>query len=295
MLTLKQLRYFDALVKTGHFGRAADHCAVTQPALSVQLQELEKDLGMKLVERRYKDIQVTEEGREVARRANAILSSVRDLEVYANHSQNVLSGHLRLGVIPSLAPYVLPPLLPKIRKRYPQLDLQIRETQTETLVAELLDGTLDLLLLALPIDEPGLKTLALFEDNFLLALPKENSEQETSSPEEILEQSRLLLLEEGHCLRDQALSYCQFRQVGNIDTFGASSLSTLVQMVSNGLGATLLPEVSVDVEAGKGKLQLLRFSDPQPSRTVGLVWRKTSPRGDDFAKFGDLIVDTLTT
>jgi len=217
------------------------------------------------------------------------------LEVYANHSQNVLSGHLRLGVIPSLAPYVLPPLLPKIRKRYPQLDLQIRETQTETLVAELLDGTLDLLLLALPIDEPGLKTLALFEDNFLLALPKENSEQETSSPEEILEQSRLLLLEEGHCLRDQALSYCQFRQVGNIDTFGASSLSTLVQMVSNGLGATLLPEVSVDVEAGKGKLQLLRFSDPQPSRTVGLVWRKTSPRSDDFAKFGDLIVDTLTT
>lgn len=294
MLTLKQLRYFDALVKFGHFGRAAEYCSVTQPALSVQLQELEKDLGIRLVERRNKEVKVTQAGLEIVNRSRQILTAVRDLEDFALHSGKPLSGPLRLGVIPSIAPYLLPPLLPKIRSTFTELDLQIRETQTEILLDELADGTLDLLLVALPLENSNFSTLALFEDEFLLAYSKEKSANaKCRSTDDLLRQNRLLLLEEGHCLRDQALSYCQFRQIGNIDTFGASSISTLVQLVINGMGATLLPEICVDVEAGTSKLELMRFNHPRPSRTVGLAWRKTNPRETDFKSFAELITQTF--
>ncbi len=294
MVTLRQLRYFEAVARFNHFGRAADHCAVTQPALSMQIRELEREFGVALIERRHKAIQLTAKGREVAERARRILAEVRDLADFARQRAGPLTGPLHLGVIPTIAPYALPPLLPALRARHPELDLRIRESQTETLVTELLDGSLDLLFLALPIDHPEVETLALLEDRFLLAMGRERAVgKHVEASADMLEGDRLLLLEEGHCLRDQALAFCRLRQVDRIDTFGASSLSTIVQMVANGMGMTLLPEISIPVEVAGDAIKLMRFTPPEPKRTLGLAWRATSPRRDDFLAFGALIEETV--
>jgi LysR family transcriptional regulator, hydrogen peroxide-inducible genes activator len=290
-ISLKQLRYFDAVVRSGHFGRAADQCAVTQPALSMQIQELERTLGVQLVERGRKGVILTEAGREIASRAERVLADVRDIVDTAHRQRGTLAGSLHFGVIPTLAPYILPAALPLIRDQFPGLDLHLRETQTQTLVDELLQGGLDLLLLALPVEHPDVETIQLFTDRFLLALPtsREVAASRVLATPELLQQDRLLLLEEGHCLRDQALSFCKLRRVDNIDTFGASNLSTIVQMVANGLGMTLLPELSVDLECRRGAIKLMRFADPEPRREIGLAFRKTSPRRKDFAALGELI------
>jgi len=291
VLSLKQLRYFDAVARSGHFGMAAEHCAVTQPALSMQVQELEKTLGIQLLERGRKGVTLTAAGREIARRAARVLADVRDLVDCARRQGSALAGAVHFGVIPSVAPYVLPPLLPLVRAEYPDLDLHIRETQTQQLVRELLDGQLDLLLLALPVEQAGVETLRLFDDRFLLAMPKSRRiPGHVRATPHLLRQDRLLLLEEGHCLRDQALELCNLRQVESFDTFGASSLSTIVQMVANGLGMTLLPELSLELECKHGDIRLMRFVDPEPKRTVGLAWRASSPRKGDFAALGKLIV-----
>jgi LysR family hydrogen peroxide-inducible transcriptional activator len=290
MISLKQLRYFDSVARLKHFGRAAEQCAVTQPALSMQIQELEKELGVQLIERSRSGVLLTEAGREIARRATRVLGEARDIVDFARRQGKLLSGPLHLGVIPSIAPYVLPALLPLVREKFPDLDLHLRETQTQTLVEELLEGSLDLLLLALPVDDPEIETQKLFNDRFLLAMPKSRrlSNKVRATPD-LLEQDRLLLLEEGHCLRDQALSFCNLRRVDNIDTFGASNLSTIVQMVANGLGMTLLPELSIKLECRHDDIRLMRFTDPQPRRVVGLAWRKSSPRKSHFAELGKLI------
>ncbi|QCK84779.1 LysR family transcriptional regulator [Phreatobacter aquaticus] len=290
MLSLKQLRYFDAVARLKHFGRAADACSVTQPALSMQILDMEKDLKVQLLERRRSGVELTDEGREIARRAARILSDLRDLRDYALHRDRAMTGPLRLGVIPSVAPYLLPRVLPELRNRYPGLDLHLRETQTGQLTRELLEGTLDLLLVALPIDHPEIETIRLFEDRFLLAMPanQEKTSRALATPD-LLDGSKLLLLEEGHCMRDQALAFCSLRRVENIDTFGASSLSTLVQMVANGLGMTLLPEIAVDVETRSAPIRLMRFAEPEPSRVLGLAWRRTSPRKRDFIELGQMI------
>ena len=291
---MRQLRYLDALARFRHFGLAARHCAVTQPALSTQIQDLERKLGIELVERRYKSVQLTAAGREIAERAARILAEVRDLGEYARHHARLLAGRLRLGVIPTVAPYLLPPILPMIRERFPELELHIRETQTQTLLDELADGTLDLLLVALPLDHPDAETMPLFEDRFLLAMPSDRRiKSSVRATPELLKNDRLLLLEEGHCLRDQALSLCELRHADNIDTFGASSLSTIVQMVANGLGLTLLPELSIDVETKHGDIRLMRFVEPEPSRIIGLAWRSSSPRKRDFAALGKLIATAV--
>ncbi len=290
MTSLKQLRYFEAVARFNHFGRAAEHCAVSQPALSMQIQELEKNLGLQLVERRSKGVRLTVEGKEMALRASRILAEVRDLTDFARQRASLLSGALHLGVIPSVAPYVLPPLLPILRDQYPGLDLHIRETQTQALLQQLLDGTLDLLLLALPVNHPEIETIRLFEDRFLLALPRTHRTQgRVRATADLIKGDRLLLLEEGHCLRDQALTFCQLRQVDSINTFGASSLSTIVQMVANGLGLTLLPEISVDLETRHADIRVMRFAEPEPSRTLGLAWRSTCSRKRDFVEVGRLI------
>lgn len=294
MPTLRQLRYLDALARFRHFGLAANYCAVTQPALSTQIQDLEKKLGAQLAERRHKNVQLTPIGQEIAKRAAHILAEVRDLGEYARQYTAPLSGLLRLGVIPSIAPYLLPPMLSLARDKYPLLELHIRETQTHTLVEELIDGTLDLLLLALPIEHPDVETKSLFQDRFVLAMPSSRPiKGSVKATADLIKNDRLLLLEEGHCLRDQALAFCRLRHVDNIDTFGASSLSTIVQMVANGLGLTLLPELSINVETKHSDIRLMRFVEPQPSRTVGLVWRSTSPRHGDFIAFGDLVIASL--
>ena len=290
MTSLKQLRYFEAVARFNHFGRAAEHCSVSQPALSMQIQELEKNLGLQLVERRSKGVRLTVEGKEMALRASRILAEVRDLTDFARQRASLLSGALHLGVIPSVAPYVLPPLLPILRDQYPSLDLHIRETQTQALLQQLLDGTLDLLLLALPVNHPEIETIRLFEDRFLLALPRTHRTQgRVRATADLIKGDRLLLLEEGHCLRDQALTFCQLRQVDSINTFGASSLSTIVQMVANGLGLTLLPEISVDLETRHADIRVMRFAEPEPSRTLGLAWRSTCSRKRDFVEVGRLI------
>lgn len=285
-LTLRQLRYFDALAQHRHFGRAAAECAISQPALSMQIQDLEREIGTPLVERSRQGVHLTEDGREIARRAARILAEVRDLLDHARHHRRLLSGVLRIGVIPSVAPYLLPPLLPVLRKDHANLELHLRETQTQQLVKELIDGKLDVLLLALPFDHAEVETIRLFEDRFLLALPPSRKVGRVLATPELLRQDRLLLLEEGHCLRDQALSYCHLQQVESVNTFGASSLSTIVQMVSNGYGITLLPELSLDLEARNGHVRLMRFARPEPHRTIGLAWRRTSPRKRDFVELG---------
>lgn len=289
-ITLKQLKYFDALARELHFGRAADACSVTQPALSMQIHELEESLGLMLVERTRAGVQLTTKGREISQRATRVLGDVRDLVSFAHHASSVLSGTLRLGVIPSVAPYMLPPLLPELRDAYPELELHVRETQTAVLTEELIEGKLDVILLALPIKHPDLVEMELFKDRFVLAMPQDKklSGKVRATPDYV-EGERLLLLEEGHCLRDQALTYCNLQHVDQFNTFGASSLSTIVEMVSANLGVTLLPELCLGIETRGRDLALTRFAEPEPFRTIGIVWRKTSPRDEDFKELGRLI------
>ena len=289
-VTIRQLRYFNALAQTGHFGQAAELCAVSQPALSMQIKELESELGAPLVERRPSGAQLTPLGREIAQRANEILILTQGLSDLAESRARVLSGALSLGVIPTIAPYLLPATLNEIRRSYPDLDLRIRETRTETLVADLLSGALDLLLLALPVDHPEVETLELLTDSFMLAAPQTGpTPTQVLSADDLLQESRILLLEEGHCFRDHALEVCEMHRRGEIDTLGASSLATIVRMVANGMGVTLLPKISVDTETRGLDLRLLDFPDPAPSRSIGLAWRKSSPRKRDFEEVGNMI------
>jgi LysR family hydrogen peroxide-inducible transcriptional activator len=294
MLTLRQLRYLDALARNEHFGRAAEECAVSQPALSMQIRELERELGAELVERRQGATVLTATGVEVARRAGSILSAARDLAYCARHSAGLLGGGtLRLGVIPTLAPYVLPRVLPALHCRHPGLRLDLLETQTRTLVAELAHGAIDVILLALPVDKAELETLPLFDDRFVLAVPANDPLPERARvTTHDVNVRRLVLLEEGHCLRDQALAYCGRRD--DADTrLGATSLATVLQMVASGYGVTLVPEVAIDVEVRDERVKLLRFVEPQPQRSIGLAWRSTSPRKDAFLALGEMIVEAL--
>lgn len=294
MLTLRQLRYFEALARHRHFGRAAENVSISQPALSMQIKEMEAELGVSLVERQANAIRLTREGEEIARRAGKIIAAVRDLEDYGRHAAKVLGGPLRLGIIPSIAPYLLPRILPPLIERYPELDLRIRETLTETLVGELRHGELDVILAALPVEDGELESLRLFSDRFLLAVKAtpgldERSRIDLSS----IDGDSLLLLEEGHCLRDQALNYCRGVRPSGQSTFGATSLSTVMQMVAAGYGVTLLPELCAPVEVRDERVALLRFADPQPERTVGLAWRKSSPRKHDFTALAACISQAL--
>jgi LysR family hydrogen peroxide-inducible transcriptional activator len=291
MITLRQLRYLEALAQHRHFGRAAEACAVTQPALSMQIRELERELGVDLVERRPGAVELTEIGREVAHRGERVLAAARDLVDFARHRGRLLAGGLKLGIIPTLAPYVLPKVLPMIQGRFPELRIELRETQTKVLLEELVRGDLDLLLLALPVVDAEIETTRLFEDRFLLAVPAEDPLPEAArvSAREI-DQRRLILLEEGHCLRDQALAYCASARGDAPVALGATSLTTVMQMVANGYGVTLAPEVAIDVEVRDERIKLLRFAPPEPGRSVGLAWRRTSPRKVDFVALGQLIV-----
>ena len=295
MVSLRQLRYLDSLAQTRHFGHAAEACAVSQPALSMQIKELEDELRLSLVERRKSGIELTEAGEEVARRARSILASVRDLVDFARGQEGILAGTLKLGAIPSIAPYLLPAALPEIQRRFPRLVLRLRETLTDNLVRELVSGDLDLILVALPLDDDAVETQRLFDDAFILATKATptNARLRTATPA-MLSDERLLLLEEGHCLRDQALSYCQMVTREAQESFGASSLATIVQMVANGYGITLLPEMAISSEVHSGGgIRLLRFSGQEPKREIGLAWRKTSPRKAEYSQFGQLLRDVM--
>jgi LysR family hydrogen peroxide-inducible transcriptional activator len=293
MITLRQLRYLTALARHRHFGRAAEDCAVTQPALSMQVRELEREVGAELVERRPGEIALTDTGLEVARRAESILTAARDLVDFARH-RDVLSGPLKLGIIPTLAPYILPRVLPRLQANYPLLRLEVRETQTKMLLDELGSGALDAVMLALPADGADVETLPLFSDAFLLAVPVgDKFDPRARVNIEDVDQRRLILLEEGHCLRDQALAFCATPRRDASASLGATSLATVMQMVANGYGVTLLPQVAADAELHDDRVKLLRFRDPEPGRSIGLVWRRTSPRRKDFEALGKLVAETL--
>lgn len=289
MISLRQLRYFGALAQHRHFGRAAAACAVTQPALSMQIRELEKWLGADLIERRHGEVRLTEIGREVVRRGEWVLAGVRDLEAFARHSGRLLVGRLQLGVIPSLGPYVLPQLLPLLTARYPDLRLELRETQTKILLDEMTRGMLDAALLALPVSDE-FETMPLFRDAFLLAVAASDPRPQTQcvGVDEI-ERGRLILLEEGHCLREQALALCNPLPGEEPMGLGATSLTTVMQLVANDYGVTLVPEVAAEVEARDARIKLLRFAPPEPGRTIGLAWRRSLPRKEDFQALGELI------
>lgn len=289
MITLRQLRYFHTLAGTLHFGRAAKLCAVTQPALSMQIRELEDSLGLVLVERRKNGVQLTPDGREVAERAARILLDAEDLENFAGNRAGPLGRSLSIGVIPTIAPYFLPGVLAKLQERFPDLDLTLHEAQTSDLLDELASGMLDVALLALPVGDGQVESMPLFEDRFLLALPADAEAPELLRAQDLGTDS-LILLEEGHCLRDQALALCGTVEPRNMSRFGATSLMTILQMVAGGYGRTLIPEMAVSGEiTGNSRLKLVRFAEPQPARTIGLAWRKTATRKGQFRHLGALL------
>jgi LysR family transcriptional regulator, hydrogen peroxide-inducible genes activator len=298
MITLRQLRYLSALARHGHFGRAAEACAVTQPALSMQIKDMERTLGVAVVERRPGEVILTDIGREIARRGDDLLAASRDLVDFARHRSGVLTGRLALGVIPSLAPYLLPRILPALQDGFPDLRLELRETQTKQLIEEIRSGALDAAMLALPVGEPDIDAIALFEDVFLLAVPAGDPRPETAYVAAgDIDQSRLILLEDGHCLRDQALAFCATARRRNTGTaaaaFAASSLTTVMQMVASGYGVTLIPQIAAEVERRDNRVKLLRLKDPQPGRSIGMVFRRTSPRKADFAALAEVVKESI--
>ncbi len=275
-ITLKQLRYFEALARHGHFGRAADACAISQPALSMQIKELEESLGIALFERSARQVRLTNFGEEFALRVRDILRAVDELGDLARASRDKLSGRLRIGVIPTVAPYLLPAIIGNLTRMHPRLDIHVRETLTPKLIQELAEGRLDTAVVALPVSEPSFTEVALFAENFVLVRPGEDEGKPVPSSESLREM-RLLLLEEGHCFRDQALSFCNIQSALPREVLDGSSLSTLVQMVGARIGVTLIPEMAVAVETRSASVSVDRFQEPQPSRTIGMIWRKTSP------------------
>ena len=272
MPTFRQLRYLTALAEERHFGRAAAACNITQPALSMQIRELEAELDLTLVDRGRSGVTLTPDGEALAERARTLTAGVRDLEEFARERRGVRAKRLVLGLIPTIAPYLLPELLPVLQAVIPNLDLKVRETQTATLMAELAAGELDAVIAASPLTGEGLETTALFEDPFLLASPADAPVAATDPRS--LPAERLLLLEEGHCLRQQALGACA---ISDLSTFGATSLTTLLHLVAHGQGLTLLPQMAA-VETTDPRIALDRFPSPQPSRMIAMSWRSASPR-----------------
>ncbi|WP_341487732.1 LysR substrate-binding domain-containing protein [Pararhizobium sp. A13] len=287
-LTLKQLRYFEALARQGHFGRAADVCAISQPALSMQIKELEESLGTELFERGARQVRLTNFGEAFALRVRDILRSVDELADLARASQDRLVGRLRIGVIPTVAPYLLPAIIGNLTRMHDGLEIHVRETLTSKLVQELAEGRLDTAIVALPVSEPSLNEVALFSENFVLVRPGEDEGKPVPN-REALREMRLLLLEEGHCFRDQALSFCNMHSALPRELLDGSSLSTLVQMVSAGIGVTLIPEMAVGVETRSASVSVSHFQSAQPSRTIGMIWRKTSPLAKQFLQISEVV------
>jgi LysR family transcriptional regulator, hydrogen peroxide-inducible genes activator len=254
----------------------------------MQIKELEEALGSVLLERNARKVALTKFGEEAAERVRDILRSVDELGDFARASRDRLVGRLRIGMIPTVAPYLLPKVVRNLSRMHPELDIHVRETVTPKLIEELADGHLDTAIVALPVSEPSLVEVALFRENFLLVRPGEDEGTPVPSAN-MLRAMRLLLLEEGHCFRDQALAFCKMQSSPPREVLDASSLSTLVQMVSAGIGVTLIPEMAVPVETRSAPVSVARFKDPQPSRTIGMIWRKTSPLARQLMQFSEVV------
>ncbi len=288
--TIKQLQYFLALSEHGHFGRAAEASFVSQSAFSTAIQELESMLDTQLVDRTNRQVTITATGQEVALQARLVMRDVEALVEIAGVRREPLTGNLRLGVIPTIAPFLLPTLLPKLRKAYPQLQLYLVEDQTARLHQRLLAGELDLLLLALPFDMRSVTSIPLYKDGFRLAARRGTKRVD---PENYrysrLDAESVLLLEDGHCLRDHALAACKIRNTEKVSRFAASSLLTLVEMVDADLGITFLPEMaSNSILLKNTQVRTYEIGD-NSYRTIGLTWRKGSARSEEFRLFGEFV------
>lgn len=291
-MNLRDLEYLVALEELRHFGRAAAACQVSQPTLSTQLKKLEAELGAELVERGPRSVLLTPTGSLIAERARSILSQARDIRTIAERSRHPREGTLRLGVFPTLAPYLLPHVIPHLRARLPDLHLQLVEERSHELLDRLHRGRLDAAILALPVQDDGLVVEPLFQEDFLLAAPAGHLLAATDTPLALgdLAGEQLLLLEDGHCLRDQALAVCQLAGTGERSGFQATSLETLRHMVAAGDGVTLLPELSVSPPVARvDTIVLRRFTSPEPHRAVGLIGRSRGPLAPLLTEVADII------
>jgi LysR family hydrogen peroxide-inducible transcriptional activator len=278
-LNLRDLRYLVAVDDHRHFGRAAEACFVSQPTLSTQIKKLEKELGVELVERSPRHVLLTDAGRQVVERARIMLDEADSIATIAKRAQDPEAGSLRLGLFPTLAPYLLPHVVPKVHARFPHLELLLVEEKTEVVLQQLRSGSLDAGILALPVPTDHLEVEELFAEEFLLAVPSTHPLADHEGPVDtsVLATEPVLLLEEGHCLRDQALAVCSLSGASERSGFRATSLETLRQMVAAGVGITLLPELAVRPPVpASPDIRLLRFAEPVPRRTIALVWRPTS-------------------
>ncbi|TBN17181.1 hydrogen peroxide-inducible genes activator [Agrobacterium cavarae] len=290
MLTLRQMRYFDALARTLHFGKAAAEAHISQPALSVQIMDMEEHLGVKLVERSRGDITITLKGEEVLQHVRAILQEVERLEDAARKTSGALEGLVRIGIIPTIAPYLVPKLVPHLRAHHALVEIELKETVTDRLLSDLAARKLDAVIAAIPVVGEGLETCHLFTDRFFMATAKSDDKVLVSPVNEgQVDMDRLLLLEEGHCLRDQALAVCDAAGKRSLVNYGATSMATLLQMVSHDMGMTLIPEIAIPTETMRNNLRIVPFADPAPAREIGLVWRMASGRKGDIAALADAI------
>jgi LysR family transcriptional regulator, hydrogen peroxide-inducible genes activator len=282
-ISLRQLEYVVAVARFRNFHEAAASCHVSQPGLSIQLRQLEEQLGIRIFERDRRRVLLTSEGEEIVRRAARVLEEAGALVEAAKASSKPMGGLLRLGVIPTVAPYVLPAALPRLRKKHPGLRVRLREAHTADLVQSMREGDLDLLLLSLDADLGGLVERELFVDDFVVALPRAHrlAARKAIREKDLLNEP-VLLLEDGHCLRANALSVCQSAGAREQADFRAGSLSTLVQMVAAGNGITLLPSMAALVESKRSEIVVVPFTSPAPGRRIGFAWRATSPRVREF-------------
>lgn len=282
--TLRQLEYVVAIADERSFGAAASHCHVSQPGLSAQVSEVERLLGVRIFERDRRGVIVTAAGEEIVARARALVSDARELVAVARTRSRPLAGPLRLGVIPTIAPFLLPACLPAVRREYPELKLLLREEKTEVLLALIAKGKLDAALLAVDVRLGDVESVTLFDDPFLLAMPAGHRlAKKKQVVESDLDGERVLLLEDGHCLREQALAVCARAGADEAADFRATSLATLVQMVAGDDGVTLLPQIAVPAMAPTGSGVIVRpFRQPAPSRKIGLVWRRGSSRAEEM-------------
>ncbi len=293
--TLRQLRHLVELARHGHFGRAAQACHVTQSTLSASIKELEGLLQATLVDRTRRRVVVTPLGQAIVERAQDILRNTEDLVEAARVSREPLTGPLSLGVIPTIGPFLLPRCLPALRRRYPELRLYLTEDLTDRLLEQLRKGDLDLALIALPYDCPDAESADLVDDPFRLVAPKDHAWASLAEVDSRrLAEASLLLLRDGHCLREHALAACRLADRGQIDAFGATRLYTLVQMVENGLGVTLMPQVAIDAGILRGtRLAQLPLGGDAPTRRIALVWRRGTARRAEFELLAQALRDTI--
>lgn len=295
-MNLRDLRYLVALDEKRHFGRAAQQCFVTQPTLSTQIRKLEDELGVMLVERQSSGITMTRAGREIAARARRVLQEADGIVQFARQDRDPMTGSIHIGLIPTVAPYLLPYIVEPLHESFPKLELLLVEAQTEVLLQQLAEGKLDAGILALPLESPNLLTRPLYDEVFFVALPRGHrlAQKKLLSVEELRDES-MLLLEDGHCLRDQALEVCALAGINERTDFRATSLETLRQMVAAGVGITLLPELAAPppVAGQHSPLEIRAFKPPAPSRTLGIAWRKTSAREETIQRIADLIEELM--